>query len=978
MKRIFLVCFLGILFLALFAQAPVLLRNSQYLDFAGISVQLPNSSSLIFWNDTSSGSAEIFAQKLSAEGIPLWTAPRLIVGGHLGKQIFAAEYTSDGNIVLLYGQYDYIYNGQSLHLQKISLAGQSLWNPEGIVINGSYWNTQGFGLVPNAIGGAYVYRVDYSTDEVTVRNFNANGVNQWPETALYSVPGLNELEAVSDGSGGLILNSRYWISGSGMANHLARVNVEGDIVGTLPLLNPSAVVPPGFSITRSSAGDYFLHRYLNNGMQVQKMDVNGNLLLPAIVNIPLSVPDTYVGDVKILPGNDGGLYYTLQGDQSGNPVLLLNRLSAQAQSVWATPVQINVTNGLLGSNIGVSSNNDVWLAWADANYGNIPDVTIKTVLVNANGNFSFTPLNVSSSTMYKLRPVIVAQANKAVIVWNDQSAERNGLACQTVTNNGSIVQATDGVVFHSVLNGSATLHKSLSIGNKFALVYGDSRYSWIDKIYYQFTNLLAEPLLEANGRALNPQSFVQERYYDSLVLPNNHLAILYTVYQNDSYSLYLQEIDSNGIMLHGNYGILLSSNPDNSYSNSKLGLMGNDLLVCWNNFSLANTNFEISGQLFINSVPQWTTGGKVLLSASDNYVSLEAIAGNYLVYKHENYPSQMYGLRALLLDTNGNPDAAWPVDGKPLIEFLEGAYISFHSAGLNNNSLVCFFNEINALGIRAVAQKLDSEGNRLWGETGLTLESDELWLFHRITDVVYGDYISFLMQPENISGLYLQRISPSGELQIESMGTHLEYAWNTVQNPVLLQRPNGSYSIFWTGWEDQLGRLSHRYLSPDGLEQNLEPLSIATNAFGYVNLDTTENSSVGLVGYTDNNQFAIYRGESLPLNRLWACRVNNAYVSNEDPLQSPSVLSSRNYPNPFNPSTTISYELKEANNVSVEIYNAKGQLVRNLLNEAKTAGDYDVEWNGRDNNGLSVASGVYLYKIQAGKYSNTKKMMLMK
>jgi len=95
-------------------------------------------------------------------------------------------------------------------------------------------------------------------------------------------------------------------------------------------------------------------------------------------------------------------------------------------------------------------------------------------------------------------------------------------------------------------------------------------------------------------------------------------------------------------------------------------------------------------------------------------------------------------------------------------------------------------------------------------------------------------------------------------------------------------------------------------------------------------------------------------------------------------VQNPAVLSSHNYPNPFNPSTTIRFNLKETHPVKVEIFNAKGQLVRELLNEAKTAGEYDVLWNGTDNNGRSVASGIYLYKIQAGKYSNTKKMMLMK
>jgi len=85
-----------------------------------------------------------------------------------------------------------------------------------------------------------------------------------------------------------------------------------------------------------------------------------------------------------------------------------------------------------------------------------------------------------------------------------------------------------------------------------------------------------------------------------------------------------------------------------------------------------------------------------------------------------------------------------------------------------------------------------------------------------------------------------------------------------------------------------------------------------------------------------------------------------------------------NYPNPFNPETTIRYSVKETCPVTIEVYNLKGQLVRTLVNEVKTAGNYSVVWNGRDNNNQPVSSGVYFYKMNTGKYSSTKKMILMK
>ena len=102
-------------------------------------------------------------------------------------------------------------------------------------------------------------------------------------------------------------------------------------------------------------------------------------------------------------------------------------------------------------------------------------------------------------------------------------------------------------------------------------------------------------------------------------------------------------------------------------------------------------------------------------------------------------------------------------------------------------------------------------------------------------------------------------------------------------------------------------------------------------------------------------------------------------VSNEDPSV-PAILTELkgNFPNPFNPETTIRYSVSEKNPVRIDIYNVKGQVVRTLVNEEKASGNHSVVWNGKDNSGRSVGSGVYFYKMKAGKFSSSKKMILMK
>ena len=87
----------------------------------------------------------------------------------------------------------------------------------------------------------------------------------------------------------------------------------------------------------------------------------------------------------------------------------------------------------------------------------------------------------------------------------------------------------------------------------------------------------------------------------------------------------------------------------------------------------------------------------------------------------------------------------------------------------------------------------------------------------------------------------------------------------------------------------------------------------------------------------------------------------------------------QNYPNPFNPSTNIVYHLPERAEVTLHIYNVAGQLVRTLVSGTEqSAGIYQVTWDGRDAGGRPVASGLYLYRIQAGDFQETRRMMLVK
>jgi hypothetical protein len=86
----------------------------------------------------------------------------------------------------------------------------------------------------------------------------------------------------------------------------------------------------------------------------------------------------------------------------------------------------------------------------------------------------------------------------------------------------------------------------------------------------------------------------------------------------------------------------------------------------------------------------------------------------------------------------------------------------------------------------------------------------------------------------------------------------------------------------------------------------------------------------------------------------------------------------QNYPNPFNPETTIKYHLAEGSDVQLRIYNIVGQVVRTLVSERQSAGRYQIRWEGTDDRGMQVSSGIYFYHVSAGKFQDQRRLMLLK
>ncbi len=146
-------------------------------------------------------------------------------------------------------------------------------------------------------------------------------------------------------------------------------------------------------------------------------------------------------------------------------------------------------------------------------------------------------------------------------------------------------------------------------------------------------------------------------------------------------------------------------------------------------------------------------------------------------------------------------------------------------------------------------------------------------------------------------------------------------------------------------------------------------------------LETTNAAQIGLD--TSSNGYSYKK-----LTTVWEPVTNGEImlraiveydqVANDDNVAPVFTLDASNYPNPFNPETTIAYSVPTSGSTNLSVFNLKGQLVRTLVNGVREAGNHNVVWDGKDNNHNSVTSGLYFYRVTNAGKTVTRKMLLAK
>ena len=966
----------------------MVLRRADDLRLERFHVRTADNCEILFFSDLSAGDRNIYCQKLNSSGQPLWSEDIALISQSGDQELLAVVPSSDDNFIVLWAEYE-ISNYSELRAQKVSSTGQALWPLAGVLINGvpnAFSNPK---LIPNSIGGAFIVYKDETSNFLAGQNLDSFGNRIWPleGAELFYPPHYFSLEtAIADGEGGMIINYQGSQS-QNIGSRLIRISAEGEIVGTGPLTSPNASLGDIFEIMPYQNGQFILWNQSlgpDSMLRIQKIDNLGNFLMPQAVSYNIGTDSSpYITTLTLHNSPGAAIIAAWRGlpVTNGLDTIRMQKFDANFIPQWQEHgvVVASFEAAVFQYSLAVHASGNSWISWRQ----NDASPSCKAQVLNPDGiplweTGGKTLSNVDAS------PMSLAFDNQGLFVWQtDQYSFQTdtSIARQVIDTDGTMHLPANGLSLIERPNGQAFIFDTIALGDRTLSIWTD--YHPIGKIYYQIQNQNMEPLLALNGVALNPGDDKSETIVCAQKTPDGSVAVLYNamIYGNNEYMscTFIQKIAANGLPLYPGRGIAIADIC--SYDrNTFMGISGDDIYLGWNEYSDANQGL-IKGQRITNGQKMWGEDGMVIMNpAPTSRIYLKNVTGQYYQWIESN-SSMDQAIKVLRVDANGAAADAWNPVGMNIVEDDEYPVQEQVRSGLVGEDLVAFVSLAMPYDYPIRAQKISSAAQRLWQIQGVELTSPETYYW--LSDVVYGAETALLLSGSSgdIASLRFQKISEDGQLLVDPSTEPIATDLFNYYDARLARFADGSYLCAFSNTYGNLIEnrdLYYRMITPQGILLGSQTQTLCAERYQQENIKIAIHENQAVLVWNDDR--AGIRDSETAYTGIWGNTLSSSYVANDDPLEIPAAkpMLSANYPNPFNPETTISFSTMDNGPISIKIFNLKGQLVKTLVNEAKALGNHSVIWNGRDDNDRAVSSGVYYYKMKTGKFSATRKMILMK
>lgn len=1008
------------LFAATVWETPTPVRQGTNLEWSRYGAETADGCMIYVWSDTKRGDRDIYAQKVSSTGALLWAEP-VLIGGNPGKQAEPVIIRTTANLFII-AWVDYSTGDLSgdVYAQEINAAGQIQWPLGGKIVCNATGTQKNLNIEPDATNGAYIVWEDNRNPSTDLygQHINSLGFPHWNPTGLVIAGATgDEIEHTmwKDGTGGIIIGYKYNLSST--ASYTARrISVDGGIVWTLALcdfyphyeladLKMSPIDINSFVFTWTerpwSFGKIIAQRVSRNGLAMWAAPIevysDTDIDNPTIQSLP-----------RIMRTSDDCVIIAWE-DRRNSPEeadLYAQKINPEGSPVWGMNAVALTDADYRQNSLRLVSDNagGCFATWNDYRDGNYQDGDVYAQHLSSTGVslWAADGISIDSATGDQLNPHIRFNNNNVYIAWQDAGTGSMTLKYQVLSPNGVNQLELNGRQVFGGISGSADYnnYKLLARSGDAVAIWLDDRATYhSNMIYYQIINADGSVELTTNGRAVSLPTGNAQGSFDAIVLPNDQIAIVW----EEGYTLKAQLIDADGERLWGDFGIPISAATTLRAGSPRLSYEDGAIYIGWSSLSSFITPngeaqlFRIYAQKIVNGQLLWGDGVLVSQSlAGDEMFDsiMSQLTGRYFTWVRYSLLTGCESVYIKLLNPDGSTAAGWAEQGIASSTYDDwdlyqvNPRTTLTSAGI----FVCWEDLRTDFAKTLYGQLISPTGVRLWDNTGMPL--CDLELEQDQYNILGGNDITLCWR-EAVSGyqaqIKAQKYSLNGTPMWGDAGLFITNSNTEVaQGACSLARfANGGMVISWQNVINPSGLYYYnvdiymRYLNPDGTLTGAGEGTVV-----YASPDFQSMPRLAVVGneaylaWADSDVYydpTRCGEEDAEYYGLYVQKLSNEYVAIEDEiLPGAAITLQQNYPNPCNPTTKISYSLSSAGAAELTVYNLKGQKVKTLVMGRQEKGNHTFTWDGRDEYAHQVSSGVYFYRLAAGKSQLTRKMIMLR
>ena len=698
---------------------------------------------------------------------------------------------------------------------------------------------------------------------------------------------------------------------------------------------------------------------------------------------------------QLIPDGAGGaiIAWSRNGD------IIAQRLNAAGTPLWtAGGVAISTATSVQQLPTIVSDGaGGAIIVWQDARNGVDYDVYVRRI--NGSGAPQWTPDGVAVCTLAanQSAPQIVSDGSGgAIMAWVDTRSGTGDIYVQKVNSGGAMQWTANGVGLCTAADVQ-TDPSIVSDGIGGAIVAWEDNRSLSWDVYARRINSAGTPQWAANGVALSAQANFQ---FNPVLLPDG-LGGAFAAWDDGRNAaipdIYVQRLNSSGTALWAANGVGLTT----AGSGSEPEIVPDGLggaIVAWSD-SRSGVADIYARRINGSGVPQWTANGTALCTAAgiQRTVTLasDGVGGAFVAFEDARAVTGVNDVYAQRIERNGywgypSPEIVAALDipgdqgGEINLSWSASRLDPWPDELIDNYTVWRAIDpttalaaiEAGAVRVRDGIDRMPSRGDvvRVQQLNGATyywklMSTVTAYSLSGYSEVVPTLFDSTATSPANhyfqviahsgsaqwistpASGKSLDNVAPAAPLQLaaQRVGADVHLIWNQNHEPDLRD-----YAVY---------RKTSAGVTP------------VTTFFLSSAEDTVlvDANAPGSVLYYIVTAIDLHDNQGPPSNEA---NVPTATGVGETPRS--FVLSVSNYPNPFNPRTTVTYTAPSPGEVKVRIYDARGAIVKTLFEGHRVAGAYSVDWDGRADNGDAVASGLYFVRIEHASGTRSKKMVLLK